>query len=266
MYQDQQTSNSKRMQSLMGRGLVLPDVAWWSISLLTYVVQDHVNLIRFFLDHQNQRGVESAGDAASHEKLRRLGTEMISIKMNLSDWKREIMDEIYNGIQQFDHKLVDLELKLVTFDKTIRMIEHTAKVSEKQVFWSLIAASNVKTRPDCEKSNWNTKSTRISSRFGMSWSKSVKFWRKPRISCAFSLIMVSLALFLIQILTLILSIIKVVQQCVVYPVRCWWQPTPMTALNLTFESNKENAFILLCFNLLCYVYLVCVSEALKNSC
>ena len=62
-----------------------------------------------------------------------LGTEMISIKMNLSDWKREIMDEIYNGIQQFDHKLVDLELKLVTFDKTIRMVEHTAKVSEKQL-------------------------------------------------------------------------------------------------------------------------------------
>jgi len=98
MYQDQQTTNSKRMQSLM--------------------------------DPQNQRGGDNAGDIASHEKLRMLGTEMISIKMNLSDWKREIMDEIYNGIQQFDHKLVDLELKLVTFDKTIRMVEHTAKQCE----------------------------------------------------------------------------------------------------------------------------------------
>ena len=49
--------------------------------------------------------------------------------MNLSDWKREIMDEIFNGIQQFDHKLIDLELKLVNFDKNIRMIEHTAKVT-----------------------------------------------------------------------------------------------------------------------------------------
>ena len=49
--------------------------------------------------------------------------------MNLSDWKREIMDEIFNGIQQFDHKLIDLELKLVNFDKNIRMIEHTAKVN-----------------------------------------------------------------------------------------------------------------------------------------
>ena len=50
--------------------------------------------------------------------------------MNLSDWKREIMDEIFNGIQQFDHKLIDLELKLVNFDKNIRMIEHTAKVTK----------------------------------------------------------------------------------------------------------------------------------------
>lgn len=49
--------------------------------------------------------------------------------MNLNDWKREIMDEIFNGIQQFDHKLIDLELKLVNFDKNIRMIEHSAKVN-----------------------------------------------------------------------------------------------------------------------------------------
>ena len=54
---------------------------------------------------------------------------MIQMKLSLSDWRREIMDEIYNGILGFDHKLTDLELKLVTYDKTIRMIEHTAKVS-----------------------------------------------------------------------------------------------------------------------------------------
>ena len=76
-----------------------------------------------------QQGQGDSDRAATHDKLRRLGAEMIQMKVNLSDWRREIMDEIYNGIQGFDHKLTDLELKLVNYDKTIRMIEHSAKVS-----------------------------------------------------------------------------------------------------------------------------------------
>ena len=84
-----------------------------------------------FPDPENriQQGQGDSDQAATHDKLRRLGAEMIQMKLSLSDWRREIMDEIYNGIQGFDHKLTDLELKLVTYDKTIRMIEHTAKVS-----------------------------------------------------------------------------------------------------------------------------------------